>query len=215
MDGVHDMGGMHGFGPVQREADEPVFHAPWEGVVYAMNAIGPRWFDNINASRHALEVLPPAEYLGSTYYERWLRRLELRLVELGLATQDELNARIKRLAANPDEPRPERSDPHIMERAHRRFARARRLHQPDGAPPRFSVGDRVLTRNIHPAGHTRLPRYARGKVGVIAIVHGSHDFPDTDAHGLGAQPQGIYSVRFTAQELWGPDAEGEIGRAHV
>ncbi len=82
------------------------------------------------------------------------------------------------------------------------------LHQPDGAPPRFVVGDRVCTKNINPPGHTRLPRYARGKAGVIQIVHGSHVFPDTNAHGLGPQPQGIYSVRFESRELWGDDTEG-------
>lgn len=209
MDGVHDMGGMHGFGPIPIEKDEPVFHEPWEGRVYALGAAGSLgMFPNIDASRHSLEKLPPDVYLSSSYYERWLKRAELRLVELGVITQAELDARIAQYEADPTRPVPRRSDPEIDARARRRFDRPVALHQPDGAPPRFKVGDRVRTRNIHPPGHTRLPRYARDKQGVIHIVHGSHVFPDTNAHGLGPQPQGVYSVRFDARELWGDDTEG-------
>jgi nitrile hydratase beta subunit len=209
MDGVHDMGGMHGFGSIPIERDEPVFHEPWEGHVYALGAAGSLgMFPNIDASRHSLEKLPPEVYLSLTYYERWLKRTELRLLELGVITQDELESRIAEYEADPLQPVPHRSDPGIEARARQRFERPARLHQPDGATPRFSVGDRVRTRNIHPAGHTRLPRYARGKHGVIHLVHGSHIFPDTNALGLGPQPQGVYSVRFDAIELWGEDAEG-------
>jgi nitrile hydratase len=215
LDGVHDMGGMHGFGPIPIEEDEPVFHEPWEGRVYALGAAGSMgMFPNSDASRHALEKLPPDIYLSSSYYERWLKRAELRLVELGLISQAELDARVAEYAANPSRPVPRRSAPEIDARARRRFQRAAPLQQPDGAPPRFAVGDRVRTKNIHPPGHTRLPRYARGKHGVIHLVHGSHVFPDTNAHGLGPQPQGVYSVRFEAQELWGEDAEGP-GRVYL
>ena len=209
MDGVHDMGGMHGFGPILIEEDEPVFHAWWEGHVYALGAAGGRFYPNIDASRHSLEKLQPAEYLASSYYERWLRRMELRVVELGLITEAELAGRQAEYAANPELEVPHRSDPEFEARLQQRFQRQAPLHQPDGAPPRFKAGDQVLTKNIHPPGHTRLPRYARQKRGVIHIVHGSHIFPDTNAHGLGPQPQGVYSVRFEAQELWGEDAEGK------
>jgi nitrile hydratase beta subunit len=208
MDGVHDMGGMHGFGPIPIEQDEPVFHAWWEGQVYALGAAGGRFFPNIDASRHALEKLPPAEYLADSYYERWLRRMELRVVELGLITEAELSARQAEYEANPQRDVPRRSDPDVEARLEQRFQRQPALDQPDGTPSRFKVGDRVMTRNIHPAGHTRLPRYARQKRGVIHLVHGSHVFPDTNAHGLGPHPQGVYSVRFDASELWGDDAEG-------
>ncbi len=215
MNGVHDMGGMHGFGPIPIEPNEPVFHEPWEGRLYALGAAGSLgMFPNIDASRHALEKLPPAEYLASSYYERWLRRAELRLIEMGIITQAELGARVAHFEAHPNEPSPRRADPAIEALARRRFQRAGPLHRPDGAPPRFAAGDAVRTRNINPPGHTRLPRYARGKRGIIHIVHGSHDFPDTNAHGLGPQPQGIYSVRFEATELWGPDAEGR-GCVHL
>jgi nitrile hydratase subunit beta len=215
MNGVHDMGGMHGFGPIPIERDEPVFHEPWEGRVYALGAAGSLgMFPNIDASRHALETLPPEVYLSSSYYERWLYRAELRLVEMGVITAEELKARVEQYRADPDLPVPRRSDPEIEARARRRFERPQSLHQPDGTPPRFEAGDRVRTKNINPAGHTRLPRYARGKLGVIHRVHGIHVFPDTNAHGMGPQPQGIYSVRFEARELWGDDADGP-GHVHL
>ncbi|MEA2639410.1 MAG: nitrile hydratase subunit beta [Chloroflexota bacterium] len=211
MDGVHDMGGMHGFGPVQHEANEPVFHEPWEGRLYGMNAaITPPLFPNIDASRHSLEVLPPAEYLAASYYERWLMRAERRLVELGHISQQELAERVAFYRATPDAPVPDRANAASLERARSRFSRpSAPLHRPDGAPPHFKVGDAVRTKNMHPRGHTRLPGYARGKRGTVARVHGSHDFPDTLAHGLGAQPQGLYSICFEAQELWGESAEGQ------
>jgi nitrile hydratase subunit beta len=216
MDGVHDMGGMHGFGPIPYEKNEPVFHEPWEGRVYAMGAaslepISP----SLDASRHALENLPPAVYLGLSYYERWLYRMQLRLIELGRITEDELEDRMAYYREHPDAPVPQHSDPAVVERAQTRYTRLReRLARPDGEQPHFKVGDAVHTRNIHPLGHTRLPRYARGKNGVIVRVYGSHDFPDTNAHGLGTQPNGLYNVRFEAAELWGPDAEGR-GAVHL
>lgn len=215
MDGVHDMGGMHGFGPIPIEEDEPVFHEPWEGRIYALGSAGSLgMFPNIDASRHALELLPPDVYLSSSYYERWLKRAETRLVEMGVVTQAELDARVAEYEADPSRAVPRRSDAEVEARARRRFDRAVSLHQPDGAPPRFKPGDRVRTKNIHPPGHTRLPRYARDKRGVINLVHGSHVFPDTNAHGLGPQPQGVYSVAFDADELWGEDAEGR-GRVYL
>ncbi|HZT06404.1 MAG TPA: nitrile hydratase subunit beta [Chloroflexota bacterium] len=216
MDGVHDMGGMHGFGPVMREENEPVFHEPWEGHVYALGGSSNLGlFPNLDASRYALESLPPAVYLAASYYERWLLRTERRLVEQGHITEEELADRLAFYRANPEAPVPRHQDDALLERAKARFTgRPKPLHRPDGAPPHFSKGDVVRTKNIHPKGHTRLPRYARGKVGVIDRVHGSHDFPDTIAHGLGANPQGLYSVRFEAEELWGPDAEGR-GCVHL
>jgi nitrile hydratase len=216
MDGVHDLGGMHGFGPVLHEENEPVFHEPWEGHVYALGtAVRGRLHPSTDAGRFALESLPPAEYLALSYYERWLIRAQRRLIELGYFTQEELDERLAFYREHPDAPVPRGADPSGLEGAHARFTgRPKPLHRPDGAPPSFKVGDAVITRNIHPAGHTRLPRYARGKRGVITRVHGSHDFPDTVAHGLGAHPQGLYSVCFEAQELWGEHAEGR-GRVHL
>lgn len=211
MDGVHDMGGMHGFGPIPLEENEPVFHEAWEGRVHALGGAVKHALNPQGTGRHLLELLPPAEYLASSYYERWLRRAELQLLKLGDITQQELDERIAFYHEHPEAPAPRHADADILQRAHGMFRPQKPLHQPDGTAPRFAVGDVVRTKNIHPAGHTRLPRYARGKVGVIARVHGSHDFPDTRAQGLGSQPQGISSVRFEARELWGESTEGRGG----
>jgi nitrile hydratase subunit beta len=216
VDGVHDMGGMHGFGPVEHEEDEPVFHEWWEGHVYAMTRAGNlNLFPNLDTSRYYLESLPPAEYLSSSYYERWLLRNQRRMIDLGLFTEEELEDRLSYYREHPDDPIPRRSDPRMIEKAKERFlGKPEPLDRPDGKPPRFKVGDRIRTKNIHPKTHTRLPRYARGKVGVVTRVHGRHDLPDTMAHGKGANPEGLYSVQFEAEELWGPDAEGR-GVVHI
>lgn len=198
MDGIHDMGGMDGFGPIPIEHDEPVFHEAWEGRMYAMNAAMNAWGEwNIDAGRACMERLPPALYLQSPYYQRWLYRMENILVERGLVSPAELAARKPegdaRKPLSPDE---------VFERL--RAMRSARVDEPVAA--RFRVGDAVLVRNIHPKGHTRTPRYARGRRGVIDRDHGVFIFPDSHAEFKGKAPQHLYSVRFTARELWGPDA---------
>jgi nitrile hydratase subunit beta len=210
MDGIHDLGGMHGFGPVAREEHEPVFHAPWEGTVYAINrmAMGTGLY-NIDEMRHGIERLPPAQYLGSTYYERWLATIERNLVEKGVLSADEIEARLAALQAHPDAAPPRREDPALVERV-LRGARAAFQREPTGEP-RFHAGDAVVARNIHPKGHTRLPRYARGKRGTISYYHGFYIFPDTHAHGRGEAPQPVYSVCFEARELWADAAEPRQG----
>jgi nitrile hydratase len=203
MNGVHDMGGMHGFGPVEPERDEPVFHAGWEKKVFAMRfacgALG-KW--NIDMSRHANERMPPADYLAATYYERWLDGLTRLLLERGLVSAAELaSGRSAAPLAAADRERvlrPEKVDGVLA------AGKNYRVDQPIAA--RFAAGAAVVTRNINPAGATRLPRYARGKRGVIERDHGVFIFPDANAAGLGPKPQHLYSVRFSARELWG--AEG-------
>lgn len=203
MNGVHDMGGMHGFGPVVREVDEPVFHAEWERRVFALNVAMSAWRTwNQDAARFARERMPPAEYLAASYYERWLWGLEALLVEHGLVRREEL-ARPDTRSATAAGLRPgavRAADVDAMLR--RRLAMRREV--PD--PPRFKPGDRVAARNRHPVGHTRLPRYVRGRHGVIDRHLGAFVFPDTNALGQGEQPQHLYSVRFAARELWGPEA---------
>jgi nitrile hydratase beta subunit len=202
MNGGQDLGGMMGFGPVEAEPDEPWFHAPWErrafGLTLAMGATG-AW--NLDASRHARESLPPAEYLSSTYYEIWTKGLERLVLRSGLVTDDEL--RLGRALAPPAPvkrvPRAEEV-PGIL-------ANGGRYDRESGEPARFAVGDQIVTRNMHPLGHTRLPRYARGKRGVIERVHGCHVFPDSNAHGRSEDPQWLYTVRFTGPELWGKEAD--------
>jgi nitrile hydratase beta subunit len=187
--------------------NEPVFHADWEKTVYGLMraSLAHRLF-NIDEFRHGIERMPPASYLSSSYYERWEASIERLLVEKGVVSGQELEARMALLREQPDAARPGPGDPADVERMRARVT-ARPSFERNGPAPRFAVGDRVVTRNFHPAGHTRLPRYARGKHGVIHRASGTFVFPDTNAHGLGEQPEPLYSVRFDARELWGDSAE--------
>jgi nitrile hydratase subunit beta len=201
MNGVHDMGGMHGMGPVHAEQNEPVFHEAWEGRVYAMNRAMRAWRKwSLDTDRYAIEVLPPAEYLRMSYYERWLTRLERQVVEYGLITSEEMAS--GKAAANGTRLTPALTMATSARWLNRGLASS---HDP-AVRPLFKVGERVRARNIHPTGHTRLPRYARGKIGVVERDHGVYLFPDTNAHAKGEKRQHVYSVRFAARELWGASA---------
>jgi len=203
MNGIHDMGGMHGFGRIPIEEDEPVFHAEWEARVLAVTlAVGAwkRW--NLDATRCAREAIPPAAYLQMSYYERWLSALTRQMLDAGLVTEDELRTgRPGGAGAGHDAAAP--PDAETARAMLRRGGSTLRTIQ---AEPRFAAGDGVRTVNRHPAGHTRLPRYARGRNGVVVCHHGAHVLPDSNAHFRGECPQHLYAVRFTARELWGPDA---------
>jgi nitrile hydratase len=201
MNGVHDMGGMHGMGPISPEADEPVFHQPWEARVFALYrataALG-KW--NIDAGRHARERIPPADYLRMSYYEKWLAGLLTVLEEGGLVTHAEVESGRPALGA------PKATPPLMAEQVPALVAERGWFERPLNTPPRFTVGQRVRARKINPIGHTRLPSYARGNVGVVDRIHGAHVFPDSNAHFRGESPQHLYSVRFSARELWGETA---------
>lgn len=201
MNGVHDMGGQHGFGPIAYEKDEPVFHAEWEARVYALTRATRAWRKwNLDTDRHTLERMPPVDYLRWSYYERWFHRLVDHVVEYGLVTRQELDSGV---AA----PGSTKATPALgLATSSRWQSRGIPSSQDPNVRPQFRVEQRVRTRNIHPTGHTRLPRYARGKTGVIVRDHGVYAFPDTNAHFKGEKRQHVYSVRFTARELWGPDA---------
>lgn len=209
MNGVHDLGGMHGFGPVVVEPDEPIFHAEWEkrafGLLFATMAKG---MFNLDQFRHGIERMDPVHYLSSSYYEHWLGTYECCLVENGILAREELEARVRHFLSEPDAMKrlPRREDPAFKEALLQLVAEGYSTHREVSAPPKFKVGDHVVTVNIHPAGHTRLPRYARGKRGVIERWHGAFVFPDTNAHGLGESPQHCYTVRFDAEEIWGRSA---------
>jgi nitrile hydratase subunit beta len=207
MDGVHDLGGVHGFGPVEREENEPPFHAPWEAAVVAiMRATLGRSF-NLDEFRHAVERMDPAHYLGSSYYEHWLDGIARVLTEKGVVSRDELEARTAFFQERSGAPATAAlTAPPVVPTAALGMIPETSVREV-GATPRFAPGDVVVTRNIHPRGHTRLPRYARAKRGVIVARRGTHVFPDTNAHGLGEQPQPLYTVRFDARELWGDAAE--------
>jgi nitrile hydratase subunit beta len=202
MNGVHDMGGMQGFGPIMREVNEPLFHAPWEAQVRAMVVIArSQGYFNIDAFRYGIERMDPAHYLRAPYFERWLTSIELNLLENDFLTRDELDERTEYFRQHPGAVPP------------RGVTTATTREAPDESADltlpasQFAVGDTVMTRNFHSSGHTRLPRYARGKRGVVERLHGAQIFPDTNALGLGENPQPLYSVRFDARELWGDSAE--------
>jgi nitrile hydratase subunit beta len=202
MNGVHDMGGMHGMGPIEHEQNEPVFHEWWEGRIYALTRLiragGGR--QNLDNSRYRLERLPPAEYLRMSYYERWAARLVNQLIENGVATREEIES------GTPAPGSPKATPALTADMVPAMVTRRNSARRDAAVSPRFKVGQRVRARNINPTGHTRLPRYARGKAGVIVRDHGVFLFPDTNAEFLGEKPQHVYSVRFAARELWGPQA---------
>jgi nitrile hydratase len=208
MNGVHDVGGMHGFGPIRREEREPPFHAPWEGRVRAMmTAMLRRRVFNLDEMRRTIESIPPAQYLASAYYERWLAGLRMLLVEKGVFAEAEIDAVFQQLKQEPERLQaPQRRDNSAL--ADEIVEQFRHPPQParKTAAPRFRPGDRVVAKNLHVKGHTRLPRYVRGKQVVIDRVHGVYNLPDTYAHGLGENPEIVYSVRFAARELWGDAA---------
>lgn len=206
MNGVHDLGGMQGFGAVEREENEPVFHASWEAAMLAiMRAGGARGLYNIDEFRHAIERMKPAHYLSATYYEKWLDGITRLLIEKRVVSEEEMQARAAFFGARPDAPATAALGGPPPERVPFDPGWVQGVVRETGTRPRFAPGDPVITRVIHPRGHTRLPRYARGKRGAIHRVHGIHVFPDTNAHGLGEAPQPLYSVQFAARELWGDD----------
>ncbi len=201
MNGPQDLGGRHGFGPVVPEDEDIRFHADWEkrvlGLTLACGALG-HW--NIDISRHARESLPPAVYLGSSYYKIWLRGLEALLTQAGEVTEAELQAgEMQQPGLRPERRMPAAVVPKVLASG----GPANR----DGPAPAFAVGDKVRTKNHQPAGHTRLPGYARNCTGTIIAVHGCHVFPDSNAHGRGEAPCPLYTVRFDATELYGPEAD--------
>lgn len=183
MNGIHDMGGIDGFGPIVVQRAEPVFHSRWEGRVHAMceNMAG-RLFQ-ADQHRYAIEQMPVLHYLETGYYERWLEAAEKVLIDNGLITREEL---LSGHAAVPPATPPGRES------------------RPSEVVPNLKPGDRVRTLNISPKGHTRLPRYARGKHGIVKTVNGPFLLPDVNAHRSDASWEPCYAVEFTAVELWGP-----------
>ena len=209
MNGVHDMGGLHGLGPIAPRAGEPVFHAPWEGRVLALTlAVGAwgRW--TLDASRHQRELIAGADYLRMSYYEKWLTGLVELMVKAGLVTRAEI------AGGQPTAGAVRATPPLAKDRVAETLAAGGPSSRRAAAPRRFAVGDKVRARNINPLGHTRLPRYVRGRQGVVERDHGVHVFPDTNAHGLGEQPRRLYGVRFSVRSLWG-DAAATLDSVHL
>jgi nitrile hydratase subunit beta len=192
MDGIHDLGGLAGFGPVEVEPDEPVFHAPWErAVVGLLVAVGSAGLHNGGRFRHSIERMDPAHYLSSSYYEHWLTGLATTVVERGVTDADDLEGRA--------------GGRFPLSRADR--GTGHELDVTASSTPRFAVGDAVRVRAWHPHGHTRAPRYVQGRRGVVVRVDGAFSVPDVEAHRDDAVVNPTYSVRFEAAELWGEGAE--------
>ena len=201
MDGIHDMGGMHGFGKVVAEKDEPVFHAAWEGRCLALNrAMGAIGAWSIDEGRAGIEELPPEVYLASSYYRKWALRLQNMVIARGLAGADEIAAGHALRSGKALKGKLQAAD------VPRTLARGTYGRTPQ-SEARFKVGDHVRAKNIHPPTHTRLPRYARGHVGVIEAIRGCHVFPDSAAIGAGENPQWLYTVAFDGCELWGETSD--------
>ena len=202
MNGPHDLGGQMGFGLVAPEVNEPVFHGDWEkralGITLSCGAFG-AW--NLDESRHARESIAPADYLAASYYEIWIRALEILLQRHGFASAEELAAG-HHLQPNREPKRMLKAD--MVTGV---LAKGGPCDRPVADAPLFAVGDKVRTRNFNPETHTRLPRYARARTGVIEAVQGSFVFPDDNAHGKGENPQWVYTVVFDAAEIWGEDAD--------
>jgi len=205
MNGAQDLGGVMGFGPVVAEKEEPVFHAAWERRAFALTlAMGAPGGWNLDQSRGARENLHPAEYLAKSYYEIWIAGLLRLMAERGLIAPDEIAAGEPLHLPKPA-PRvlTAQSIPALL-------AKGASTLRPAVTQQRFHLGQRVRARNIHPYGHTRLPRYVRARVGTITHVHGTHVFPDCNAAGRGEDPQWLYTVRFPARELWGEAADPTV-----
>lgn len=196
MNGIHDMGGWHGFGEVEAVPDEPVFLQRWQARVFGMVQ---SFQGNIDSGRHSLELLEPVTYLKDGYYGRWLAALERGLRGAGVVSEGEIDSRIRKRSRKKRAP--------VATRPSWTPGQGRSYVRNTGTEPRFAVGQRIVTRNHQPSGHTRLPAYVRCRRGVIHHVHPPMVFPDDHAHGRGENPQFLYTVRFEGRELWGTDAE--------
>ena len=203
MDGIHDLGGKPGYFEVAVEKDEPVFHSRWEAAVFAMTAAGfaaGAW-TNVDRFRHAIERIDPIAYIAHGYYGRWLGGIETLLVEAGIVTREVIDARVEKMGGSLQDLVASRPQPvpDTMGEAPARPGSSRRVNR----KPKFTAGDLVLTSAVSMSGHTRLPAYARGKVGTILLMQKGWVYPDSNAHGLGEDPQYLYRVQFTGPELWG------------
>jgi nitrile hydratase subunit beta len=203
VDTIADMGGMQAFGHVVVDKDEPVFHEDWERRAFAMALLSMRISGtNLDSFRYALARQHPLDYLVDGYYGRWLNMAENLLTDSAIIAPGAVEARARRMRGEDVEepPAPEPNKPDYKPTA------AGSIRKID-APPKFAVGDRVRARDIHPVGHTRLPRYVRGRAGTVRIIQPAQVLPDTNAHFVAENAQHVYNVAFDSAELWGPDAE--------
>jgi nitrile hydratase beta subunit len=196
MNSIHDMGGLQGLGELDYQESEPMFHDPWEGRVHAMVMV----LRLFRGFRTEIESIPAAEYLRMSYYERWLKMLSAQVVNHGLVTREEIESG--------------RADPGAVkatsaltpDQALQRMFRRRQSDRETDIPARFQIGQRVRGRNINPIWHTRMPRYTRGRTGVVERHRGVSYLPDNETSQEARKQQHVYLIRFTARELWGEQA---------
>ena len=202
MNSVHDLGGMTCFGPIKAEQNEPIFHSEWERKVFALNLASIAYFGPVDRLRHAVERMDPVAYLATSYYEHWLAGIEILGKEFGYLTEEEIQS--GNSISKPELPFPT-PGADMLEGITRQGVPSEREEGRQAQV--FKPGDKVRAKNIEVTGHTRLPRYVRGKVGVVHLSHGTHLFPDTNAHDQGENPQPLYNVKFEAKELWGDNVK--------
>ncbi len=206
MDGIHDMGGMHGFGSTRSPGDGATYHERWEGRIFALHLlVGSEHLGGGPGGRATREEMDPAGYLEASYYERWLWSAERRLERGGSIEPGEVDAMMARLRGG--EAAPTRSDDAAVTRALQALREGERLPMPSA--PQYAPGDRVRVRRMRPAGHTRAPRYARGATGVVERVQGADRLPDLAEYGIPCEHEPVYAVSFRSQDLWGEATEGE------
>jgi nitrile hydratase beta subunit len=205
MNGAADMGGMHGFGPIELEPNEPVFHADWEKKAFALNmATGVANIWNLDAFRFERESIPPPQYLNLSYYGLWIVTLEHMMLKHGVATPEEV------AAGHALAPVKKAARAVTAENVANMVRCGSPYNRPAPAPALFKVGDIVRAKNMHPQTHTRLPRYTRGHEGEVVRIVGCHVFPDSNARNTGEDPHWLYTVRFDGRELWGEDSDPTV-----
>lgn len=204
MNGVHDLGGTDGLGPVVVEENEPVWHAEWEKAAFCMFpfpfAAG---FFTVDMFRHGIEQMHPADYLSSHYYEHWLHTAENFCIQKGAIDPAELDKRTQYYLEHPDEPLPDTKIPELLAFVDAAVKGGVSARRKSDAAPQFKVGEPVRITDDSPIDHTRKARYIRGKNGVIERAHGTFLYPDSAGNGRGDDPTHVYTVRFDATDLWG------------
>lgn len=214
MDGVHDIGGMHGFGAVVVPGSEAPYHERWEARVFALYLlVGIEGLGGPPSGRATREQMEPSHYLAASYYERWLWSAERQLERKGTIRPGEVERMAQRLqghglqeqAEHDNQPQPPRpGDPEQARRALGELRRPEPMPAP-AEPPRFAPGDQVRVRRMRPARHTRCPRYVRGAAGVVERVQGRDLLPELAAYGEEGSPEPVYAVRFSSETLFGQD----------
>lgn len=216
MDGVHDLGGRHGLGPIAPEQDEPVFHADWERSVLVMfPAMAMAGAFNLDEFRSGMEQIPPAEYLSATYYEHWLHSMILYGTRAGIFDPDDLERRTRHYLDHPGEAAPKAAKPELVETLRGLIPGGDEYRRQTDAEPAFAVGQTVRVRPEVSTTHTRRAGYIRGRVGEVVAAHGAYVYPDSNALGLGEDPHHLYTVRFTASELWGDEPGAANSLVHI